>query len=235
MASQCTVFNPALIVVDLQEDFCPPNGALAVAGGREIAPIINSLLTLPFTTRIATKDYHPRAHISFASNHPPPDNKPFESIITIANPYNPSETQTSRLWPDHCVQGTPGAELIQELDAKNIQHVVEKGKDERVEMYSAFTDPFENPSVSTSELAKILREAQTTHVFVTGLATDYCVKHTAIDAAKEGFKTYVVKDAVRGVDPSPEGCGAAEKDMEAAGIVMVRLDGEELGMVKARA
>ncbi|KAJ9636343.1 NAD(+) salvage pathway protein [Coniosporium tulheliwenetii] len=245
-------FKPALLIVDLQEDFCPrhyfrvppgpsppslfanhvpspQNGSLAVAGGRDIAPIINSLLSLPFTLKVATKDFHPRDHISFASNHPPPHNKPFESVITIANPYNASETERTRLWPDHCVQGTPGAELIPELDIAKIQHVVEKGQDKRVEMYSAFAAPFRDPR----GLAERLRESGVTHVFVVGLAMDYCVNFTAVDAAKEGFETYVVEEATRAVDPGT--WDEVKVSLAGHGVKMVSVEGREVERVKGLA
>lgn len=219
-------FKPALVIVDVQEDFCPPNGSLAVAGGRDIVPILNELLALPFPVKIATKDFHPRDHISFASNHPPPDNKPFESIITIANPLNPSETQQTRLWPDHCVQGTPGAELLPELDVAQVHRIVEKGQDKRVEMYSAFADPFEQPCVSKSDLAKILHDEGITDVFVAGLAADYCVKCTAVDAAKEGFTTRVIGEATRAVDPTA--MDDVLKAYEAAGVAVISKDDASL-------
>ncbi|KAF2404653.1 Isochorismatase hydrolase [Trichodelitschia bisporula] len=194
-------FTPALIIVDFQEDFCPPNGSLAVPDARSITPTINRLLSLPFAVRIATKDWHPANHISFASNHPAPNNMPFTNEITITNPHNPSETQTTRLWPNHCVQHTSGAALVPELDIDRVQHVVEKGQDPRVEMYSAFADPFLSPTVSRSGLADMLRAAEVTHVFIVGLALDYCVKFTALDAAKEGFATYVIAEGTKPVDP----------------------------------
>jgi nicotinamidase-related amidase len=100
------------------------------------------------------------------------------------------------------VQGTTGAELLPELDVRKVDHIVEKGQDKRVEMYSAFADPFKSPSVARSNLAEILRKAGITDVYVMGLAADYCVKYTAIDAQKEGFKTWVVGDATKAVDPS---------------------------------
>ncbi|KAF2273116.1 Isochorismatase hydrolase [Westerdykella ornata] len=196
------LFKPALIVVDLQEDFCPPDGALAVQGGRDIVPLVNDLLTLPFHAKVATKDYHPPDHISFASNHEPPNNVPFISVITIKNPLNAEEVEETRLWPDHCVRGTKGAELIPELDTSKFDHIIEKGQDKRVEMYSAFADPFLSPTVSRSELAPILHDAGVTDVYIVGLAADYCVKYTAVDARKHGFNTWVVGDATRAVDPS---------------------------------
>jgi nicotinamidase-related amidase len=204
-----------------------------VQGGREIAPVVNELLSLPFTVTVATKDFHPQDHISFASNHPPPNNKPFESEITIANPYNPEETETTRLWPDHCVQGTKGSELVPELDASKIQHVVEKGQDKRVEMYSAFAAPFENPVVSRSGLADTLKRAGVTHVYVVGLAMDYCVKFTAIDAAKEGFSTYVIQEGTRAVDPPS--WKTVESQLATAGVKMVGVAGNEVAQVKSLA
>lgn len=182
---------------------------------------------------MATKDFHPQDHISFASNHPPPNNKPFESEITIANPYNPEETETTRLWPDHCVQGTKGSELVPELDVSKVQHIVEKGQDKRVEMYSAFAAPFENPVVSRSGLADTLKQAEITHVYVVGLAMDYCVKFTALDAAKEGFSTYVIQEGTRAVDPS--GWENVESQLATAGVKMVGLTGREVARVKSLA
>jgi len=173
-----------------------------VQGGRDIVPLLNELLSLPFAVTIATKDFHPQDHISFASNHSPPDNVPFVSMITINNPLNSEEKQETRLWPDHCVQGTKGSELIPELKVDRVNHIVEKGQDKRVEMYSAFADPFQNPTVSRSKLAQILRDSGVTDVYVAGLAADYCVKYTALDAYREGFKTWVVGDATRAVDPA---------------------------------
>jgi len=229
-------FRPALIVVDLQEDFCSPNGSLAVPEGRTIAPIINDLLKLPFIKKIATKDFHPPNHISFASNHPEPQNKPFTCFATIANPYNPEETDISRLWPVHCVQGTFGSELIAELDVSQVELVIEKGKDHRVEMYSAFEAPFRKPVVkeASSGLEQCLRDAQVTDVFVVGLAMDYCVKSTALDAVVKGFKTYVISEATKAVDPGEEGWGMVEKELESAGVKLVGIDGEDIAKVRER-
>ncbi|KAI1138014.1 pyrazinamidase/nicotinamidase [Hypoxylon sp. FL0543] len=220
-------FRPALIVVDLQEDFCPPNGALAVAGGRGITPLINKLLASPFVIKIATKDWHPPDHVSFATNHQ--GKAPFEDIVTIVNPYNESETYESRLWPVHCVQGTLGAELIPELHASQLDMILEKGTDPRVEMYSPFYDPFRTPRVSDSGLAKALREKQVTDVYVVGLAADYCVKHAAVDAAKEGFKSYVVEECTRAVDAVA--WPKCKEDIEAHGAQVVSIDGPEVHRV----
>jgi nicotinamidase-related amidase len=201
-----------------------------VRGGRDIASVVNELLSLPFTLKVATKDFHPQDHISFASNHSPPNNVPFVTEITISNPYNPAETETTRLWPDHCVQGTKGAELVPELDASKVQHIIEKGQDKRVEMYSAFAAPFSNPVVSRSGLADTLKEAEVTHVYVVGLAMDYCVKFTALDAAKEGFSTYVVHEGTKAVDPT--NWDNVESELEKAGVKMVSSEGKEVGELK---
>ncbi|OCL05518.1 Isochorismatase hydrolase [Glonium stellatum] len=219
-------FKPALVIVDLQEDFCPPNGSLAVQDGRKIVSTVNKLLSLPFALKIATKDFHPQDHISFASNHPSPNNKPFETMITISNPLNPEETQITRLWPDHCVQDTPGAELIPELDIGKVHHTVEKGQDKRVEMYSAFADPFTKPVVSQSKLADILHDAEISDVYIAGLAMDYCVKYTALDSVKEGFNTLVVGEATKAVDPTA--VDEVQQELEKAGVTFVSMEGEEV-------
>ncbi|KAE9368430.1 isochorismatase [Stipitochalara longipes BDJ] len=220
-------FKPALIIVDLQEDFCPPNGSLAVTDGRNIIPTVNKLLELPFVIKVATKDWHPKDHISFASNHV--NKKPFVDFTTVINPSNPAETYETRLWPDHCVQGTEGANLIPELDMDKIDKVVEKGQVKEVEMYSAFYDPLEKPRVSDSGLAGVLREKGVTDVYCVGLAFDYCVKSTAVDAAKEGFKTYVVGEGTRAVDPAV--WEEVEGDLKAKGVEVVSLNGEEVARV----
>ncbi|KAL6702747.1 NAD(+) salvage pathway protein [Coniothyrium glycines] len=226
-------FRPALIVVDMQEDFCPPNGTLAVQGGRDIVPTINDLLALPFALKIATKDWHPQDHISFASNHPAPHNKPFETSITVQNPLNPEETQETRLWPDHCVQGTKGAQLLPELDIGKVDQIVEKGQDKRVEMYSAFKDPFSKPCVVQSGLAQTLRDASITDVFVVGLAADYCVKDTALGARNEGFKTWVIGDATKAVDPAS--LDAVRRGYEDAGVELINKDDAKMEEVKDKA
>src|ERR1700744_6042852 len=115
-------FTPALIIVDFQEDFCPPNGSLAVTDGRSISSVINKLLDLPFAIKIATKDWHPADHISFASNHA--GKKPFVDFTTVVNPTNATETYETRLWPDHCIQETKGAELVPELNIAKVDKVV---------------------------------------------------------------------------------------------------------------
>jgi nicotinamidase-related amidase len=223
-------FIPILIIVDFQEDFCPPDGSLAVPHGRDIASAVNSLLDMPFALKIATQDWHPADHVSFASNHPPPNNKPFESFATIVNPENPEEKMESRLWPVHCVQNTPGAELVPELDFKKVDRVVKKGMDHRVEMYSAFAPPFRSPTVCSSGLVDVLKDAGATHVFVVGLAADYCVKFTALDAAEHGFDTVVVEEGTRAVDD--KSMAQVKAEMESKGVRIVSLKGIEVKRVK---
>ncbi|EGO51930.1 hypothetical protein NEUTE1DRAFT_71058 [Neurospora tetrasperma FGSC 2508] len=236
-------FRPALLVVDMQEDFCPPNGTLAVTGGRSITPLINTLLSSPlFVLRVATKDWHPPNHISFASNHNHtsspssspccPDSSgeaaiPFLSTTTVHNPHNPSESYTTRLWPSHCIADTPGASLIPELDVSKIDRILEKGTNPLVEMYSAFYDPFTSPRVSDSGLAHMLKEAKVTHVYVVGLAADYCVWSTAMDAHNEGFETVVVEEATKPVDE--DGWRKCKEALVGEpGVKVVRWDGEEV-------
>lgn len=175
----------------------------------ETVPLINKLLrSNTIRYKVASKDWHPQSHISFASNHPAPNNKPFESFVEMSNIVGgkPDEKMQQRLWPDHCVQGSKGAELVPELDKDSVNLIVEKGSDERVEMYSAFSDSFGNLTAGkggvTHDLAQVLREQGITHVYCVGIAGDYCVNYTALDAAKAGFTTYVIQEAQKCVDPS---------------------------------
>ncbi|KAL2000678.1 hypothetical protein VTN02DRAFT_2760 [Thermoascus thermophilus] len=235
-------FVPALIVVDMQEDFCPPNGSLAVQEGRSIASLINSLLAIPgFVLRIATQDYHPPDHISFARNHPGPNNRPFESFIEMRNPApgREWETKPQRLWPEHCVAGTPGASLIPEINTGRIDLYVRKGMDPLVEMYSAFGDAFGNIDASVTarsvdvDLKAALAERNVTDVFVVGIAGDYCVKFTAIDAVKAGFRSWVIEEGTRCVVPGP-GWEKAKEELRASGVSIVAVDGPEVARVKSR-
>lgn len=228
--------KPALIVVDMQEDFCPPNGSLAVQEARSLAPIINSLLANPgFAVRVATRDFHPENHISFAPNHPAPNNIPFDSYITMNNPEpgKQGETKSQRLWPVHCVQDTPGADIIPEIDQTKIDLHVKKGLNPQVEMYSAFADAFGNfhstgPEQSVDvDLLAYLRERDVTDVFVTGVAGDVCVKFTAIDAAKAGFNSHFVEDATRCVDSLED----TKEELRATGVLIVRSDGPEIAQI----
>ena len=149
------------------------------------------------------------------------------------NPQNPSESKQLTLWPVHCVQGTPGADMIPEIDASKLDFVVEKGRDKRTEMFSGFTDMFGNKSaVANLDLAALLKDRGITHVYTVGLAGDYCVKCTAIDARKEGFETCVIREGTRSVNEGENGWGAAMKELQAAGVLVVSISDEQVGRVK---
>src|SRR5690606_35044378 len=175
----------ALIVIDVQNDFCP-GGALAVERGDEVVPLINGLIKR-FDHVILTQDWHPAGHPSFASSHP--GKLPFE---TVEMPYG---EQT--LWPDHCVQGTPGAEFHPQLEWTKAELVIRKGVRKAIDSYSAF---FENDHQTPTGLAGYLRERGFTKVTFAGLATDFCVAYSAIDARRQGFEASVILQACRGID-----------------------------------
>ncbi|KAK4534978.1 hypothetical protein CDCA_CDCA03G1003 [Cyanidium caldarium] len=181
----------ALIVVDVQNDFCPPEGALAVPRGDEVVPVIN-LLRPAFRCVVFTQDWHPPGHVSFASAHP--GHQALERV-SVALPDGRSTPQV--LWPDHCVQETVGAQLHRglQVDAPG-DLLVRKGTDARYDSYSAFKD---DSGVPTG-LAEQLRQRGVTHVLVCGLALDYCVRATACDALDAGFRVSVIVDATRGID-----------------------------------
>jgi nicotinamidase/pyrazinamidase len=174
-----------LLVVDVQNDFCP-GGALAVADGDAVVAVINELAA-KFAHLIQTQDWHPRGHRSFASVHAGHDE--FE---TIEAPYGP---QT--LWPDHCVQGTKGAEFHPALDLPGAELIIRKGFNADIDSYSAF---FENDRKTATGLGGYLRDRGFARVFIAGLATDYCVHFTAVDARQEGFAAIVIEDACRAID-----------------------------------
>ena len=210
------------------------NGSLAIAGGRELAPVINELLKQSFVLKVATKDFHPSDHVSFDTSHPPPNNKAFDSTVTVANPTNPAESKELALWPVHCVQGTPGAEIIEQIHVTEIDVIVEKGRDKRVEMYSGFADMFGNKSEAASlDLAALLHGKGVTHIYMVGLAGDACVKCTAVDAKLEGFETYVIREGTRSVNEGEAGWGAAVKEFQKCGIKVVSMNGPEVDRVKA--
>jgi nicotinamidase/pyrazinamidase len=174
-----------LLVVDVQNDFCPA-GNLAVPHGDEVVPVINQLAAR-FAHVILTQDWHPRGHLSFASSHS--GKQPFETIEVAYG--------TQVLWPDHCVQGTPGAEFRPDLDIPHAELVLRKGYHRAIDSYSAF---YENDKKSHTGLAGYLRERDLNRVFVAGLAFDFCVRFSCEDAHREGFEAIVVKDACRGID-----------------------------------
>jgi nicotinamidase/pyrazinamidase len=193
-----------LLVIDVQNDFCP-GGALAVAGGDAVVPAIATLMHA-FDHVAFTQDWHPPGHRSFASAHP--GRAPFESIDF---PYGP---QT--LWPDHCVQGTPGAALHPGLDAARAELVLRKGFRAGIDSYSAF---FENDRSTPTGLAGYLRERGFSRVVLCGLATDFCVAYSAIDARRLGFESTVVLDACRAIDLDGS-LAASIEAMRGAGVVL---------------
>jgi len=174
-----------LLVVDAQNDFCP-GGKLAVPNGDEVVPLINRLAE-KFAHVVLTQDWHPAGHLSFASSHP--GKKPFETI-TVA--YGPQV-----LWPDHCIQGTPGAEFHEDLDIPGAELIVRKGFRPTIDTYSAF---FENDHRTPTGLAGYLRERGFRRLFLAGLAFDFCVRYSAEDAHREKFEVVVIEDACRAID-----------------------------------
>lgn len=175
----------ALVVIDLQNDFCP-GGALAVAGGDEIVPLVNDLIRASEHV-VMTQDWHPAGHSSFASSHP--GHEPYQ---TVAMPYG---EQT--LWPDHCIQGSRGADFHTGLAWTKAELVIRKGFRPAIDSYSAF---FENDHATPTGLAGYLRERGIGEITLAGLATDFCVAYSALDAVKLGFAVTVRLDACRGID-----------------------------------
>jgi nicotinamidase/pyrazinamidase len=194
--------DSVLIVVDVQNDFCP-GGALAVPRGDEVVPIINRLAA-KFRHVVLTQDWHPRGHSSFASSHP--GKQPFE---TIAASYGPQV-----LWPDHCVQMTPGAAFHSSLEIPHAELIVRKGANRAIDSYSTF---YENDRKTPTGLIGYLRERGLSRVFLTGLALDFCVRYSAEDARLEGFAVFVIEDACRGIDLS-DSVATTRKSFTALGI-----------------
>ncbi len=177
----------ALILVDIQNDFVP-GGQLPVPLGDEIVPLVNDLQD-SFDLVVATQDWHPRNHKSFASNHP--GKKTFEKIMLHG--------LEQVLWPDHCIQGSAGAGLHSRLNLNKVEAIFRKGMDAEIDSYSAFYD---NGYKKSTGLAGYLRERKVQKVFICGLAADYCVFFTAKDSLKENFETYIIEDATRAIDPN---------------------------------
>lgn len=197
--------NDLLLVVDVQYDFLP-GGSLAVADGDAVIAPVNAL-GRKFTNVVLTQDWHPKGHISFASSHA--GKAPFDSIELSYG--------TQVLWPDHCVWGTRGAELSAALELPHAQLTIRKGYHPDVDSYSGLQ---EADRKTKTGLAGYLHERGIGRVFVTGLATDFCVNWTAQDAARAGFETYVVEDACRGI-ASGAALEQAFADMEAAGVTRI--------------
>jgi nicotinamidase/pyrazinamidase len=192
-----------LLVVDIQNDFCP-GGALAVPRGDEVVPVINRLARA-FDHVVLTQDWHPAGHSSFASVHP--GKQPYDVVEMFYGP--------QILWPDHCVQATWGAELRKDLKIAHAQLVLRKGYHREIDSYSAF---YENDRKTHTGLAGYLRERGLTRVFVAGLAFDFCVRYSCEDAKHEGFDVVVIEDACRGIDVD----GSMRATRERLGAIGVR-------------
>lgn len=195
--------------MDLQNDFCP-GGNLAVAFGDEIIPLANHLQD-QFELVIATQDWHPADHTSFASNHP---GHQVGDVIDLNG-------MSQILWPDHCIQQTPGAAFHSQLNTEKVKKIFYKGIDKSVDSYSAF---FDNAHLRETGLNDYLHDHDVTDVYLIGLATDYCVKYSALDAAQLGFNVYVIEDACRGVELMPGDTARAIQEMKNAGIYVVKVD-----------
>ncbi|MFH1852004.1 MAG: bifunctional nicotinamidase/pyrazinamidase [Candidatus Neomarinimicrobiota bacterium] len=197
----------ALIIVDVQNDFLP-GGALPVPDGHKIIPVINRAQE-KFDLIVATKDWHPAHHGSFASNYP--DRAPGELIDLFG--------VQQVLWPDHCIQDSPGAEFPERLDTTGIKKIFLKGTHPRVDSYSSF---FDNARKNSTGLEQYLKKKKVTTLYFTGLATDYCVKYSVLDAIDLGFRSYLVKNGCKGIDLRPGDVERAEAEMEAAGAGLLR-------------
>ncbi|MEJ7681326.1 MAG: bifunctional nicotinamidase/pyrazinamidase [Segetibacter sp.] len=190
----------ALLLVDIQNDFIP-GGSLAVPGGDKIIPVVNNLQK-HFDLVVATQDWHALNHKSFASNH---EGRTEFEVIDLNG-------LQQVLWPNHCVQGTEGAEFSKELNLNKVEVIFRKGMDFEIDSYSGFYD---NGHRKTTGLANYLKGKQVTEVFIAGLAADYCVYFTAKDALLEGFTTYIIEDAVRAINV--EGFKKAKEDILSKG------------------
>jgi nicotinamidase/pyrazinamidase len=200
-----TTPRDVLIVIDVQNDFCP-GGKLAIADGDAvIAPVLRA--AQQFAHIVLTQDWHTPHHSSFASAHP--GKKPFDQIEASYG------TQT--LWPDHCVQGTPGAELHPSLQLTRAELILRKGFRPGIDSYSAF---FENDRTTTTGLSGYLRERNLTRVFLAGLAYDFCVGYSALDARRLGFEAMVIKDACRAIDLNGS-AAKMESEFSRAGVVLI--------------
>ena len=200
--------NSVLLVMDVQNDFLP-GGALAVPRGDEVVPRVNRLAS-KFANVILTQDWHPPGHISFASRHA--GRKPFESIELAYG--------TQVLWPDHCVQGSRGAEFAAELAVRHAQAVIRKGYHAHTDSYSAL---LEADRVTPTGLNGMLRERGIRRVYCCGLATDFCVAWSALDAQAAGFETWIIEDACRAIDTGGS-LAAARRELAAAGVRLARSD-----------
>jgi len=197
----------ALLVIDIQNDFLP-GGALAVPSADEIIPIVNELIP-QYELVVASQDWHPDDHVSFASNHV---GKNIGDRIT----HNGTEQV---LWPDHCIQGSDGSGFPRELDTQGIDHILRKGQSTTVDSYSAFYD---NANSSTTGLNEYLRSQGVTKLHLVGLATEYCLKFTAMDALRDNFEVTVIKDACRGVNATKHDDEQALAELQSLGAHVCR-------------
>lgn len=195
--------SQALLLVDIQNDFMPA-GALPVPRGDEVVPVVNRLMPV-FDCVVASQDWHPPGHMSFASSHP--GRAPFELTQV--------DGLEQILWPDHCVQDSNGAGFVADLNTAGIDHVIRKGTDPRIDSYSAFHD---NGHRKATGLSEYLQARGVRDVFIAGLAADVCVLYTALDAVREGFTAHVIEDATFGVDIQSGDVERAFADMRAAGV-----------------
>jgi nicotinamidase/pyrazinamidase len=195
-----------LLIIDVQNDFCP-GGSLAVDDGDAVVPVINRLMP-SFERIIATQDWHPTDHVSFASSHP--GRKPLDVVD--------AEGVAQVLWPDHCVQATRGADFHLRLAVGRIELVLRKGIRRSLDSYSAF---FENDHRTDTGLRFYLKGLGAREIFICGLATDYCVLASALDARRLGFKVSVIRDACRGVDAPPGNVDRALAEMRKAGVKII--------------
>lgn len=195
----------ALILVDLQNDFCA-GGNLEVPQGDEVIAIANQLQPL-FDCVIATKDFHPANHTSFASNH----SAKVGDVVQLGQ-------INQVLWPDHCVQGTRGAEFHPALETHRIHKIIYKGTDKNIDSYSAF---FDNAHLRQTELQDFLHKENIKEIYIMGLATDYCVKFSCFDATQLGFKTFVIQDGCRGVELKAGDIQNAFKEMQTKGAQLI--------------
>lgn len=194
-----------LIVVDLQNDFLP-GGALAVSHGDEIIPIINQLLKLPFDAKVASKDWHPKGHASFASTH----QKQVGEHTNI-------KSKDQILWPDHCIQNSFGAEFAKGLDSSKFESIFYKGTCRDADSYSVF---FDDRQMKSTGLIEYLKRKNIEEIFFAGLATDYCVKYSALDALKLGFKTHVITDGCKAVNLNEADESLALEELKKAGAIL---------------
>ncbi len=197
----------ALLLIDVQNDFMP-GGNLAVPEGDQIIPIISQLIEAPFFLKVATQDYHPANHLSFASQHS--GKKPGECVELHG--------LQQILWPDHCVEGSKGAALSHAIDWSSVDAIFTKGTKRELDSYSAF---FDNNHIHETGLDKFLKDKAVTDLYVAGLATDYCVKYSVLDALNLGYRVFVITDACRAVCLDQDDEKLALEEMKKAGATLI--------------